>query len=93
MYTRQSQLLCNCMNRLIATEVARLALPKGGLACQLTEYQLRQLGEEAKKFCFPVTGLQSWNNAQVMVGGISLQEVEKNSMASLCCPNLYFCLL
>lgn len=85
-----SQLLCNCMNRLIATEVARLALPKGGLACQLTEYQLRQLGEEAKKFCFPVTGLQSWNNAQVMVGGISLQEVEKTSMASLCCPNLYF---
>lgn len=85
-----SQLLCNCMNRLIAKEIARLTIPKAGLACQLTEYQLKQLGETSKNFCFPVTGAQGWNNAQVMVGGVSLQEVDPSSMASLRCPNLYF---
>lgn len=78
------------MNRLIAKEIARLTIPKAGLACQLTEYQLKQLGEKSKNFCFPVTGVQGWNNAQVMVGGVSLQEVDPSSMASLRCPNLYF---
>ena len=84
-----SELLCNCMNRLAARELARRVLPKGEMACRLSDSQLKALARGAKDFRFPIAGLQGWSGAQVMAGGIPLGEVALPSMESLICPGLY----
>lgn len=82
-------LLCNCMNRLLAREIARRAVPGNGPASALRQGELEKLTRAAKGFEIPVTGLQGWSGAQVMAGGVPLKEVELSTMESRKCRGLY----
>lgn len=84
-----ADLLCNCMNRLLAREIARQAFGKAGLARELTSAQLEKAAGLAKGFVFPVTDTQGWKQAQVMAGGVPLGEIRPETMESRRCPGLY----
>ena len=57
-------------------------------ARRVTEQQRRQLVRSLKSWRFPVTGTQGWEQAQVTVGGVSLEEVQED-FSSVLEPRLF----
>ena len=57
-------------------------------AGSLTRQQLDELAGKYKRWRFPVTGTQGYENAQVTLGGIALDEVEQD-FSSRRAPGLY----
>lgn len=58
-------------------------------ACEISDEMLTLLASKIKSFPLAVYGTLSWENAQVMSGGISLCEVNTESMESLLQKGLY----
>jgi len=56
----------------------------------LSEHELRSIAEKIKNLPFEVTGTRGFSNAQVMSGGVSVNEINEKTMESKLCPNLYF---
>lgn len=55
----------------------------------LEESKKRKLANIIEKFELEITGYQSFDRAQVATGGVSLTEINPNTMESLVTPNLY----
>lgn len=56
----------------------------------LTEKEIKIIVEEMTNLSIPIISTQSWKYAQVTCGGISVAEVNPDSMESKIVPNLYF---
>ncbi len=56
---------------------------------QVTGKQRKTLRNWLKEFRLPVTGIRSWEEAIITRGGISLKEVNPNTMESKIVPHLY----
>lgn len=55
----------------------------------LEESKKRKLANIIEEFELEITGYQSFDRAQVATGGVSLTEINPNTMESLVTPNLY----
>lgn len=60
------------------------------LISSLSEKDLRMIAEKVKKFPLEVTGTRGFLNSQVTSGGIKTDEINKKTMESKLCKNLYF---
>ncbi|MEE1012258.1 MAG: aminoacetone oxidase family FAD-binding enzyme, partial [Acutalibacteraceae bacterium] len=60
------------------------------LISELSEKDFRLIAEKTKKFPLEVTGTRGFLNSQVTSGGIKVSEINKKTMESLICKNLYF---
>lgn len=58
-------------------------------AGQIPEKKIRQLARNIKEFQVPVSGVQDFSKAQVTAGGVSLKEVDAETMESKMVENLY----
>lgn len=84
-------LLFGVLQKRVGQQLAAFALGKqaGDLAGNLTPAQIKSMAAAAKRWVFPVTGVLSWQNAQVTAGGVQMSEVQIPSMESKICPGLY----
>ena len=55
----------------------------------LTEMDKRKLSSMIEAFSLEITGYNDFDKAQVATGGVSLNEINPNTMESLLTPNLY----
>lgn len=56
----------------------------------VTLEQLESLAHKLKEWAIPVSGTQSWNEAQVTAGGIDTNDINPKTMESKLIPGLYF---
>ena len=74
----------------VGQELMKLThLPTEETLANLSEKTLLRATQAAKALRIPITGPGSWENAQVTSGGVPLQEIYTNTMASKQCPGLY----
>lgn len=79
------ELLCGCLNRLVAQEVMKQSTVNLKKSAGLLDgRELALAAKTAKQFCFPVAGTLSWRDAQVTAGGIPLGEVDGTLHSRLC---------
>jgi len=72
--------------------VVKAAGFSGNTACSaLTERELYTLAHTAANFTFRVIGDTGLGSAQVTAGGIQTNEVNPETMESLCCAGLFLC--
>lgn len=55
----------------------------------LSKTEIIQLAHNIKNWEFPITGTQSWNNAQVTAGGVLTEEINPSTMESKKVPGIY----
>lgn len=60
------------------------------LISELCEKDIRKIAEKIKNFPLEVTGTKDFKDAQVTSGGIKTNEIDKKTMQSKICKNLYF---
>lgn len=60
------------------------------LISELNEKDIRKIAEKIKNFPLEVTGAKDFKDAQVTSGGIKTDEIDKKTMQSKICKNLYF---
>jgi predicted Rossmann fold flavoprotein len=78
--------------RLIPVVLAQAGIHDTSRACAgLAAQERQQLSALLKDWSFNVTGSQSWHDAQVAAGGISLDEVNPATLESLRQPGFYLC--
>ncbi len=58
---------------------------------QLTREQRRALVVTLTQMPLPIVGDRGFTHAEVTAGGVPLQELHLNTMASRCCPGLFLC--
>lgn len=58
---------------------------------EITWKEKASLYEIIKNWTFDISGTNSFNNAQVTVGGVDTRDVSKNTLESKLCKNLFFC--
>ncbi len=75
--------------KLIATLLTKLSIPPSKKYKELTKIEKNQLFMTLKKFSFPIVATNDFSSAQVAVGGVFLEEVDIQTMASLKVKNLY----
>jgi predicted Rossmann fold flavoprotein len=97
-FTRQGQKpvamgLVGLLNkRLIVVVLAEAGIRDPSQPCALLPAaDRRQLSALLKNWTFKATGSQSWHDAQVAAGGISVDEVNAESLESLRQPGFYLC--
>ncbi len=57
----------------------------------LSDKQIEVLATLLTAWSFDIIGTKGWQSAQVTVGGVSVNEVSPNTLASLCMPGIYYC--
>ncbi len=60
------------------------------LISELSEKDMRKIAEKIKNFPLEVTGSKDFKDSQVTSGGIKTDEIDKKTMQSKICKNLYF---
>lgn len=60
------------------------------LISELNERDVRKIAEKIKDFPLEVTGAKDFKDAQVTSGGIKTDEIDRKTMQSKICRNLYF---
>jgi len=58
---------------------------------QLNDNDIDIIYNNLKKMTFKVEGTNDWNNAQITIGGISLSEIDNDTLESKIIKGLYFC--
>jgi len=58
---------------------------------KLTNEEKNRLVATIKNFKLLITGTESFDKSQVCTGGVSLKEINPNTMESIIIPNLYLC--
>ena len=77
--------------RLAEAVVAQAGLDPTARRVDLTRASRRALVRRVKEHVLPVTGPRGWTWAEVTAGGVPLQEVHLDTMASRVCPGLFLC--
>lgn len=81
--------LLGMVHKNLAANLLRAAGIQGGLVEDCTPAQLRRLAQQFKHWRHRVTGTQGFANAQITVGGVPMDEVDPETLASRVCPGLY----
>lgn len=56
----------------------------------LDNKKIKKIAELLKSFCFHISGLSGWNEAQITIGGVDMSEVNPKTMESRLICGLYF---
>lgn len=85
------ELLCGIINNRIGQAIMKQnnISPLSRKCVGLSDKEITMLARTMKDWRFKITGTMSWNNAQVTKGGISLKEVNPNTMESKIVKGLY----
>lgn len=83
------ELFAGLLNLRVGQELAKPLGLGGAVLSQLDGAKLRQAAKLVKSFTLPVRGTLDWDQAQATAGGVPLQEVDINTMASLRQKGLY----
>lgn len=83
------------LEKLLPHSMRPVAVEKWGVdpatrAAQITREQKQALVQLCKHWAVPVTALGDREHAVVTAGGVDVREVDPKTMASKCCPGLYF---
>lgn len=70
--------------------IRQAGIPTERKVSAFTEEDFRSLTELIKEFRVPVTGTNSFEQAQVCAGGVDTSQVDPDTMESLFVPGLYF---
>ncbi len=88
--TNVDEMLTAFINKKLAVQIRKNAgLEHNTLTENLTNEQIVSLTENLKEFKLHILKTSGYENAQICIGGIRLEEV-KNSLESSICPGLYF---
>ena len=82
-------LFTGVFHRLVAQAVVRQACVEAISCAALSSAQLQALLRAAQGFVLPVTGTQSFEQAQVTSGGVSTAEIDPRTFESRLYPGLY----
>lgn len=63
--------------------------PLSKKSSELTEKEIEKIARMLKGWRFEITGVMPWDNAQVTSGGVSLTEIDSETMQSKLVKNLY----
>lgn len=86
-----SQLLSGVLNKKLANVIAKECGMKPSVKCNcLTSDQIKRIVSKIKDFVVVPKDTNGFDNAQVCAGGVSLNEINLNTMESKIQPNLYF---
>lgn len=89
---KSENLLTGFMPKKLGEAVVKSAgVPVVKAVGQLGDKEIKTIASGAKKFSFSVSGLRSFDDAQVVSGGADLREFDKYTLESLRCKNLYAC--
>ncbi|MCQ1530150.1 BaiN/RdsA family NAD(P)/FAD-dependent oxidoreductase [Lutispora saccharofermentans] len=66
--------------------VAALSMPCGDISRE----QVKAAAHKLKRWVIPISGTQSWSEAQVTAGGIDVSDIDPKTMESRLQPGLYF---
>ena len=83
------ELLLSILNEKIVDVIIDLAKIKNELFINLNELEQNKIIELCTNFKINITGTNTFNEAQVCSGGVSLKEIDLATMESLLIPNLY----
>lgn len=78
-------------NRLIVPILKASEIELSKKAGDITKIERKRLSNSLKNLSMKVIGTQDYNNSQVTGGGIKLDEVNKNNLASKKAKDVYFC--
>lgn len=76
--------------KLAALFLKTAGIDRGRSVAEISDRKLLRLLEVVKEFSVPVTGTNSFEQAQVCMGGVSVREVDSRTMESKLVPGLYF---
>lgn len=76
--------------KLLAVILRKLEIPKAERIIDFSENEFRKIFVLLKKYSFNVEKRREFSFAQVTQGGISLDEIDKDTMESKKCKGLYF---
>ena len=76
--------------RLAAFFLKQAGIDKKRQISAIPDRKLERLAEEIKEQIFPVSGVNSFDAAQVCSGGVRTSEIDAGTMGSLLVPGLYF---
>lgn len=84
--------LCKMMNKKLACAVLYAAgiskeTPAAGLSCS----DIKRTTAVIKEFSLKINGCKSFDKAQICSGGVTLSELDENTLESKLVPGLYFC--
>ena len=82
------------LNGLVPKNLAGVLLRESGCdrkkeCARLTEDEIRRIASLMTDLCVPVTGTGGFEQAQVCTGGVTLDQLDPQSMACRACPSLY----
>ncbi len=78
-------------NKMIAVCAEEIKIPLDTIVNQITANQRKTLRLWLKNLSLPLQSLRSFKEAIITIGGVSTNEVDKNSFESKVISNLYFC--
>ncbi len=78
-------------NKMIAVCSQELKIPLDTIVNQITANQRKALRLWLKNLTLPLHSVRSFKEAIITIGGLSTNEIDKNTFESKIIPNLYFC--
>lgn len=78
-------------NKMIAVCADELKMPLDTIVSQVTAQQRKELRMWLKQLVLPLQSARSFTEAIITVGGVTTDEINKNTFESKVVPNLYFC--
>ena len=76
--------------KLLLSFLEKYKIKPGTPIAGIAKEKLRVLSHEIKHFCVPVTGIRSFDQCQVCVGGVPMSEIDPDTMESRLAGGLYF---
>lgn len=76
--------------RLINVVIKQLKLDRNKECSSLTKRNINEIVKMFKEWTIPITGTNSWKNAQVTAGGVSTQHIDINTLESKIESGIYF---
>ena len=62
---------------------------QGRLCGQLEDEELKKLAKEIKNWCFPIAESKGWEQAQIALGGLAVEEFTAATLESRLCPGFF----
>lgn len=78
-------------NKMIAVCADEIKIPLDTIVNQITANQRKTLRMWLKNLTLPLDSVRSFKEAIITIGGVSTNELNKNTLESKLIPNLYFC--
>ncbi len=86
-----ADMLSGLLNKRLGQQLLRLITDKklAAPAASLDDYEIERLARQIKALTLPVSGVCGWREAQVMAGGLALEQFDPATLASRLLPGLF----